>query len=419
LTAFTYVLTLNIYSIIRDMQLQNKHIILGITGGIAAYKAAELTRLLVKAGAQVRVVMTQSATEFITPLTLQALSGHEVRTEMMDKAAEAAMSHIELARWADLIVVAPATANFMAKLTYGMADDLLSTICLATTETINIAPAMNHIMWQNAATQENIKILQQRGVTLLGPSSGEQACGEIGPGRMLEPQDIVDELQKQQAEQLLAGLTVMVTTGPTQEAIDPVRYLSNRSSGKMGYAIANAIIEAGAKCILISGPVNLTPPSEANTTQVTTAQQMHDAVMSQISGCDIFISTAAVADYRITTPATQKIKKSDDSLNLQLTPNPDILADVAKIHPKVFTVGFAAETQNLETNAQAKLKNKGIDMIAANDVSQEGIGFDEDDNALRVFWSNGEQQLPKTSKAKLAKDLTELIGQIYKAKSID
>jgi len=395
------------------MPLQNQHIILGICGGIAAYKAAELTRLLVKAGAQVRVVMTKNATQFVTPLTLQALSGNTVRSKMMDKDAEAAMSHIELARWADMILVAPATANFIAKLTYGMADDLLSTICLASTAPINIAPAMNHIMWQNAATRHNIETLKERGIALLGPADGEQACGETGPGRLLEPVDIIDSLLQQQSEPILSGLSVMVTAGPTQEAIDPVRYLSNRSSGKMGYAIANVAIEAGAKCLLISGPVNLTAPERAHTTHVTTAKQMHDTVMSQIKDCDIFISTAAVADYRIATPDTQKIKKGTNTLNLLLTPNPDILAEVAKNHCNVFTVGFAAETQDLEINALAKLKNKGVNMIAANDVSQEGIGFDQDENALTVFWNGGKQQLPKTRKAKLAKELIGLVAQHY------
>ncbi len=400
------------------MPLKNKQIILGVTGGIAAYKAAELTRLLTKAGAQVRVVMTKSATEFITPLTLQALSGHAVRTEMMDKDAEAAMSHIELARWADLILVAPATANFIAKLTYGLADDLLSTICLASTAPINLAPAMNHIMWQNAATQHNIKTLLERGITLLDPANGEQACGETGPGRLLEPSEIIDHLQQQEPEQLLAGLTVMVTAGPTREAIDPVRYLSNRSSGKMGYAVANAVIDAGAKCILVTGPVNLTAPDRANTVHVTSAQQMHDAVMAQINNCDIFISAAAVADYRIAVPATQKMKKSGDNLSLQLTPNPDILAEVAKNHSTIFTVGFAAETQSIDSNAQAKLKNKNINMIAANDVSQEDVGFDQDENALQVFWNNGKQHLPKTSKLKLAKDLIVLVAKNYKSTRI-
>jgi len=357
----------------------NKRILLGVSGSIAAYKAAELVRRLKEGGADVRVVLSEGGAEFVTPLTFQALSGNPVHTDLLDVEAEAAMGHIELARWADAIVVAPASANFISRLAQGRADDLLSAICLATESPVAVAPAMNQQMWANAATQENLKTLSERSVHQFGPAEGDQACGETGLGRMLESGDLALQTASLFETGSLVGLTVMVTAGPTQEAIDPVRYLSNRSSGKMGYAIARAAAEAGAKTLLVSGPTSLTTPARVQRIDVKSAQQMRDAVMEHVGDCHTFISAAAVADYRVVEPAVQKIKKQQEELTLQLVRNPDVLSEVAAIKNGPFTVGFAAETENLEAHAREKLQNKNLDMIAANLVG-EGKAFDQEIN---------------------------------------
>ena len=395
------------------MQLDKKNIILGITGGIAAYKTPDLVRKLVAKGAIVRVVMTDSAKEFVSPLALQAVSGNSVSDNLLDKDAEAAMGHIELARWADKLLIAPATANFMAKLTHGLADDLLSTLCLATTAPIYLAPAMNQQMWFADATQANLNILELRKVQFLGPAQGEQACGDFGPGRMLEPQEIADLLWQRTPEQTLAGKRITITAGPTREEIDPVRYLSNHSSGKMGYALAVAAQELGATVTLISGPVNLLPPSNIQTIPVSSAQQMHDAVMHTTHNCDIFIGCAAVSDYRVRQKSNQKIKKSDSELTLTFVKNPDILSDVAHLTSAPFTLGFAAETQNLREHSLGKLQDKKLNMIAANDVSDSTIGFNNEQNALTVFWSKGEKKLDVADKQLLARQLMHLLTQRY------
>lgn len=396
--------------------LTNKRILLGITGGIAAYKGADLTRRLREAGADVRVVMTRAATEFITPLTLQALSGHEVRLDIFDPHAEAAMGHIELARWADAVLVAPASADFMARLAHGRADDLLSTLCLATAAPIALAPAMNRQMWLNQATQANREILEQRGIRLFGPAEGAQACGETGPGRMLEPVDIVPLVAALFEVGLLSGLRVLVSAGPTREALDPVRYISNRSSGKMGYALAEAAAEAGAQVTLVSGPVALAAPRRVERADVTSAKEMHEAVLARAPQHDIFISAAAVADYHAAESAPRKMKKTKENLALALVRNPDILEDVAALPQAPFTVGFAAETENLELNAQAKRAAKKLDMIAANWVNQPGLGFDSDENELKLFWEGGGRLLPRASKARLARELIAIIAEKYHAK---
>jgi phosphopantothenoylcysteine decarboxylase/phosphopantothenate--cysteine ligase len=390
--------------------LTRKHILLGISGGIAAYKAAELTRLLRRAGAEVRVVMTRGAQEFITPLTLQALSGNPVHTELFNLEAEAAMGHIDLARWADAILIAPASANFMARLAQGSADDLLSTLCLASEAPKLLAPAMNRVMWDNTATQENRLILEQRGIKLLGPASGEQACGETGKGRMEEPEILLTALEAHFHTGSLAGKKVVITAGPTREAIDPVRYISNRSSGKMGYALAQAAQEAGAIVTLISGPVHIEAPAGIERIMVETAEQMLEACMCVIESCDLFIATAAVADYRIAQSLAQKQKKSDKTWNLELTRNPDILAYIAALPKAPFTLGFAAETERLEDHARAKLSKKGLDMIAANHVG-EGLAFDQDDNALEIFWANEHRSLPRQPKDRLARALIALVAE--------
>ena len=392
--------------------LAEKHILLGITGGIAAYKTAELVRRLREQQASVRVMMTHAATQFITPLTLQTLSGQPVHTQLFDLQTEATIGHIELARWADVLLIAPATANCLAKLTHGIADDLLTTVCLATTAPIKVAPAMNQQMWQAAATQENCLKLQQYGIALWGPASGVQACGEIGAGRMLEPAELVELLQTAFTPQQLATVKVMVTAGGTREAIDPVRFISNRSSGKMGYAVARAAQQTGAEVTLISGMVNLPPPRGVTTIMVETAQQMFDAVQQHVSQCDIFISAAAVADYRPVDIAAKKMKKQSDSLEIQLERTSDILAQVAALSPPPFTVGFAAETDNVVEYAREKLQRKKLNMIAANQVGQS-LGFEQDDNALTVLWADGEQHLPRCSKVELAQQLIALIAQRY------
>ena len=395
--------------------LANQRILLGISGGIAAYKSAELTRRLRDQGAEVRVVMTPAATEFITPLTLQALSGNPVHTELLDHAAEAAMGHIELARWADTVVIAPATANFIARLSNGMADDLLSALCLATTAPLLVAPAMNQQMWRNPATQENVARLQARGITLLGPASGAQACGETGPGRLLDPDEIVPALIAAGRTSRLAGVRVMVSAGPTREFIDPVRYLSNRSSGRMGYAVARAAEEAGASVTLVTGPVVLTPPARVRVIEVVSAAQMRDSVLAEAESCEIFISAAAVADYRSRDTASHKMKKKEAGISLRLEKTPDILSEVAALASPPFTVGFAAETENLAHNAKQKLVEKNLDMVAANRVG-DGLGFDSDRNALEVYWPGGSQSLGTASKELLARELVEIIVARYREK---
>jgi phosphopantothenoylcysteine decarboxylase/phosphopantothenate--cysteine ligase len=394
-----------------------KHIIVGICAGIAAYKSAELVRLLCKAGCSVRVVMTESAVEFIAPLTFEALSGHRVYSHLFDSHHQSAMDHIELARWADNVIIAPATANFIAKLRCGIADDLLSTLCLATTASVSIAPAMNQQMWAHPATQENINILQQRGVTLIGPDNGSQACGDIGLGRMMEPQQIVDHLQApSNNSEILANMRVLISAGPTREPIDPVRYISNHSSGKMGYALAQAASNAGARVTLVSGPVAIAAPSGCDIIQVQTAQQMCHAVMEQIAGQHIYIGSAAVADFTPKQVSSTKLKKTNSTMTVVLTKNQDILLSVATTNPEVFSVGFAAETNNLEQYAREKLVDKQVDMIIANQVGLPDRGFDSDDNAVSVFWKNGQQSFCLRSKQQLATDLIELIAQHYAQK---
>ena len=400
--------------------IANKRILLGITGGIAAYKCAELTRRLTERGAEVRVVMTQSAQEFITPLTLQAVSGFPVSHSLLDPAAEAGMGHIELAKWADLVLIAPATANFIAKLTAGIADDLLSTLCLATPAPIAIAPAMNQVMYQAPATQANLATLRQRQVTLWGPAAGVQACGDVGPGRMVNPDElvtaVVDYFIQQAQPQLLAGKNVMITAGPTREAIDPVRYISNHSSGKMGYALAQAARSLGANVTVVSGPVALAAPAECNLVKVISALDMHAAVMADINQQDIFIACAAVADYRPDTIAEQKIKKTNsDDMVVRMIKNPDIVASVAALENSPFTVGFAAETQDVEHYARDKMQRKNLAMIAANDVSQSGQGFNAEDNALTVFWPQGMTQIALASKQDVAAQLLQLIATQFNA----
>lgn len=391
--------------------LTNRRILLGITGGIAAYKAAELVRRLRDRGAEVRVVMTRAAQEFITPLTLQALSGNPVHTTLLDPAAEAAMGHIELARWADLVVVAPASADFIARLAHGHADDLLSTLCLATPAPIVLAPAMNQGMWRDASTQANVALLRARHIDLWGPADGEQACGDVGPGRMLEPDQIAQLAANRFASRILDGKRVLITAGPTREAIDPVRYISNHSSGKMGFALAQAAADAGAQVTLIAGPVALSTPEHVARVDVESAQQMFDAVMAQLATCDIFIGAAAVADYRPAAVATDKIKKQNEEMTLTLLRNPDIVASVAQQRPKPYTVGFAAETSNVVDYARGKLERKQLDLIVANDVSAPGIGFNSDDNAVIALWQDGEMQIDARSKLLVARELIELIAR--------
>lgn len=397
-------------------RLTNKHIIVAITGGIAAYKSAELVRLLKTAGAQVEVVMTRGALQFITPLTLQALSGNPVHQHLLDPAAEAGMGHIQLARWADAILVAPCTAQVMARLAQGQADDLLSTLCLATKAPVLLAPAMNQGMWSDEATQANAQLLTERGITLLGPASGEQACGDIGPGRMLEPSQLVIELEQQFSSHALQGRKVVITAGPTREAIDPVRFLSNHSSGKMGYALAAAAVEAGAKVHLITGPTSLATPEDLACTAVESAEEMLSACQTACQDADIFIASAAVADYRPATLAEDKIKKTSDtdSLSLELVQNPDILATIAQDHPHLTCIGFAAETQDLLTHAKAKLKRKQVAMIIANDVSEPAIGFNSDDNQVALVTATETTQLPLLTKTQLARQLINHIAQLDK-----
>jgi len=401
--------------------LQNIKVLLGITGGIAAYKTPDVVRKLRLLGADVKVVLTNSAKSFVSPLSLQAVSGNTVSDDLLDPAAEAAMGHIELARWADVLLVAPATANFLAKLTHGLADDLLTTLCLATQAPIFVAPAMNQQMWQAAATQDNLQTLKARGVGFFGPAQGEQACGEVGPGRMVEPVELADMLVNELANQptkaneqpLLAGKRITITAGPTREHLDPVRYITNHSSGKMGFALAKAATAMGAEVTLVSGPVNLPPPTVKQVHNVVTAEEMQRAVMQNIDQCDIFIACAAVADYRPTESVDHKIKKSNIELTLTFVRNPDILASVAAIENGPFTLGFAAETQDVSRYAKDKLQRKKLDMIAANDVSQQDIGFNSDNNMLHVFWGSGDTVLHKADKQTLASQLLKLVSEHY------
>ena len=391
--------------------LFNRNILLGISGGIAAYKSAELVRQLRERGATVRVIMTRGAREFITPLTLQALSGNPVHTELLDTEAELGMSHIELARWADLLLIAPATADLLARLASGRADDLLSTVALATAAPLLLAPAMNQQMWRDPATAANMDTLRSRGCQVVGPASGEQACGDVGPGRMEDPQAIAAAAAGLFENGLLAGKRVVITAGPTREALDPVRYISNHSSGKMGYALAQAAIDAGAQTTLVSGPVNLAAPSHARLLPVESASQMLDQCLQLLPECDIFIACAAVADYRPASVEQQKIKKGPEQITLQLVRNPDIVATVAASEPRPFTVGFAAETTALLAHAQDKMLRKGLDMIVANDVSDRSIGFNSDNNEATVLWPGGEQALPLTGKGAMARMIVELIAK--------
>lgn len=394
--------------------MAGKHILLGVTGGIAAYKSPDIVRRLAERGAQVQVVMTAGAREFVAPLTFQAVSGREVRSDLWDESAERAMSHIELARWADLVLIAPATADFLAQLAHGMADNLLNTICLATSAPLAVAPAMNRQMWANAATQSNIEQLRGRGVHVLGPDSGSQACGETGEGRMMEPVDIAAaSFALLPAEGPLQGRKVVITAGPTRERIDPVRFISNRSSGKMGYAVAEAARDRGAEVVLVSGPVNLPAPPGVRRVSVESAQQMHDAVMAEIAGTDIFIGTAAVADYRPANPAVCKIKKVSDHLEVCMERTVDILAAVAARSDRPYTVGFAAETNNVEEHALAKLNRKKLDLIAANEVGDTKV-FDRDDNALTLLWPGGGRlELGAGAKTELAQKLVDCIAARY------
>lgn len=395
-------------------------VLLAVGGGIAAYKAAELIRRLRGQCCEVRVALTRAAAAFVSPLSFQALSGHPVRLDPFDPAAEAGMDHIELARWAERLVVAPATADLIARLALGLADDLPTTLALATTAPLYLAPAMNQAMWRHPATQANLATLRQRGALILGPTEGSQACGEVGPGRMLEPELIAQALLHTPggpAVRPLEGVRTLITAGPTREPLDPVRYLGNRSSGRMGYALAEALADLGARVILVSGPTSLPPPTRCDWVPVQSAAQMHAAVMSRISECDLFAATAAVADYRPAVPETQKIKKGEGELVLRLVRNPDILAEVAARPQPPFTLGFAAETEDLEEYARAKLIAKGLDLIAANHVGGKEGGFEREDNALVVLWRGGRRDFPLMPKRQLARDLALLIAERYAASS--
>lgn len=393
--------------------LTNKRILLGITGGIAAYKGAEIIRRFQDAGAEVRVVMTRAACEFITPLTMQALSGNSVHVDLLDTDAEAAMGHIELARWADLVLVAPATADFMAKLVSGRGEDLLSTLCLATVAPIALAPAMNQAMWLNKATSKNAADLKDRGILIFGPGEGLQACGDTGPGRLLDLEQLLEHCSELFSTGVLSGYNVVITAGPTQEAIDPVRYISNHSSGKQGFALAEAAVEAGAKVTLISGPCQLPTPDRVERIDVVSAQQMLETVMDRVATCNLFIGVAAVADYRPKDPKTQKIKKdtSGDELTIHLVKNPDILAAIAALKDGPYTVGFAAETQDVIKHAREKLARKNLDLIIANDVSDVSIGFNSDENRTTVISKTETEPLPQMSKHQLARKLVKVIAE--------
>jgi phosphopantothenoylcysteine decarboxylase/phosphopantothenate--cysteine ligase len=408
------------------MQLEQKNVLVGISGGIAAYKTPELVRKLKAEGANVRVVLTESASHFVSSLSLQAVSGEKVSMHLLDEDAEAGMGHIELARWADIFIVAPATANTLAKLAHGLADDLLTTLALATPAPVFIAPAMNQQMWAAAATSDNMQTLLSRGFIQIGPAAGEQACGDIGYGRMAEPLEIIEAIASYCAINLggtshhssqpkvLAGMRILITAGPTREAIDPVRYISNHSSGKMGFAIAKAAVELGAEVVLVAGPVNLPSPDKVNRQNVISAQEMLECVEKHVANCDVFIACAAVADYRVVQKNTHKLKKKAEELSITFTQNPDILKTVATLNNPPFTLGFAAETQNLEAYARAKLEKKNLNMIAANDVSAPGLGFDSEHNALMVISKNMTHQLAPATKDALALELLLLMHKEYK-----
>jgi len=389
------------------LSLTNKRILLGITGGIAAYKCAELTRLLIKAGAEVRVGMTRAATEFITPLTMQALSGQRVHLDLLDSDAEAAMGHIELARWADLVLIAPATADFIARISQGQADDILSTMVLATSAKIAVAPAMNQAMWADDSTTTNLNVLVDRGYHIFGPAEGEQACGDVGPGRMLEPAQLLELSASLFETGELAGKNFVITGGPTREAIDPVRFISNHSSGKMAYALAAEAVAAGAKVTLISGPVNLPTPESVKRVDVISAAQMLKATHEVMAACDVFIGVAAVADYRPAQIEAQKIKKSDEQIQLTLIKNPDIISEVAQLEAKPFVVGFAAETNNIVSNGKDKLKRKGLDMLFANNATET---FDSDSIVVTVLTETSETELKEGNKNVVARNMLQLIA---------
>jgi phosphopantothenoylcysteine decarboxylase/phosphopantothenate--cysteine ligase len=394
---------------------ESPRVLLGVTGGIAAYKAAELVRQLTAHGAAVQVVMTRAAGAFVSRTALQAVSGRAVRTDLWDESAEAAMSHIELARWADQVIVAPATANFIAAYAQGFAHDLLTTLCLATEAPVTLAPAMNRVMWSHPAVQQNCELLRSRGVRLLGPAEGEQACGEFGPGRMLEPHELAAALLQQPARlarRLLAGRKVVITAGPTREPIDPVRYITNRSSGKMGYAVATAAAESGAEVVLVSGPVSLGAPHGVTRIQVETAEEMYRAALDAAAGADIFIACAAVSDYRPPEVAPEKIKRHGEALELHLVRSPDILAGVAALPDGPFTVGFAAETERVLEHARSKLEAKRVDMIAANHVGPTR-GFDRETNALSVIWRGGAVDIAEDTKVSVARQLIDLIVERF------
>ena len=406
--------------------LQGTNILLGISGGIAAYKSPELVRRLKDHGANVRVVMTEGAKAFITPLTLQAVSGLAVSDSLLDSQAELAMGHIELAKWADVILIAPATADLLARLAAGMANDLLSTLCLATAAPIIVAPAMNQQMWHAQATQANIKTLTARSVIIWGPGAGEQACGDVGLGRMLDVPDLVERTLEYFSQSTatdvetakpLKGQHWVITAGPTREAIDPVRYISNHSSGKMGYALAQEAQLLGAKVTIISGPVTLVPPNQCKVININSALEMHEQALKCAPEADVFIACAAVADYRIDEISEQKIKKSGDTIQLNLVKNPDVVASVAALNKKPFTVGFAAETQNLAEYAKGKLKAKNLDLIAANNVATSGQGFNSDDNALTVFSADQSIEIPLSSKQVVAYRLVTIINEKFSTKS--
>ncbi|WP_406732410.1 bifunctional phosphopantothenoylcysteine decarboxylase/phosphopantothenate--cysteine ligase CoaBC [Vibrio scophthalmi] len=393
--------------------LAGKKILLGISGGIAAYKCAELTRRLIERGAQVQVVMTHAAKEFITPLTMQAVSGRPVSDSLLDPAAEASMGHIELAKWADLVLLAPATADLIARMAAGMGNDLLTTLVLASDAPIAVSPAMNQQMYLNLATQENIATIARRGMHIWGPAAGEQACGDVGPGRMLEPMQLVGLCEQFFADKPLKGKSILITAGPTREAIDPVRYISNHSSGKMGFALADMAQKLGAEVTLVSGPVALATPQGCQRVNVESALDMHQAVMNHAQQSDVFISCAAVADYRPETVADNKLKKTadNDAMTVKMIKNPDIVASVAAMtENRPFTVGFAAETQNVKQYALSKLERKNLDMICANDVSLAGQGFNSNDNAITVYWKEGEQSLTLASKQQIAQQILQMIA---------
>ena len=395
--------------------LPNRRIVLGVAGGIAAYKAADLVRRLREREFDVRVVMTASAREFVAPLTFQAVSSNPVHCDLLDEQAEAGMGHIELARWADLVLVAPATANVIARLAHGLADDLLTTLCLATTASVVLAPAMNQQMWQASATRANVLTLLDRGVAMLGPGEGDQACGEVGPGRMLEPDEIAARVAARFRDGALDGIEVLVTAGPTREALDPVRYVTNHSTGKMGYAVAAAAAAAGARVSLVSGPTALPAPPGVERIDVTSAEEMYAEVIARAPRCDIFIAAAAVADYRPARFAEQKIKKGDGARSVDFVRTPDIVALVAAMDDGPFTVGFAAETESVQAHAQEKRERKGLDMIAANRVGLPDRGFASDRNALSVLWRDGVRELDLAPKAELARSLVALVAERYRA----